>query len=267
MCTVPDLSRTLSGLVLALAVSLMAAGSAAAGSAPGALDPWQLCSRHISAAERAAALPPHLLAAIAKIESGRWSAEQQAKLAWPWTVMAEGKGRYLPTRAAAIAEVRALKARGIRNIDVGCMQINLRHHPEAFANLDEAFDPARNAAYAARLLGRLRAEHRSWTKAIGLYHSKTPRFNGPYRLKVFRAWREERHRADRARLAARKTAQQSAPGQLAAAPAWDGGRSAPSPAMAVQQRQRLGGIGGPLGPVGGAQAPLVPALRVGAGLE
>ncbi len=263
MRMVPGPIRTLSRLLLALAVTLTAAGSAAAGASPGALDPWQLCSRHIAAAERAAALPRHLLAAIAKVESGRWSAEQEEKLAWPWTVMAEGKGRYLPTRTAAVAEVRALKARGIRNIDVGCMQVNLHYHPDAFASLDEAFDPARNAAYAARLLSRLRNEHRSWTKAIGLYHSKTPRFNGPYRLKVFRAWRAERHRANRARLAARETA----PGQLAAAPVWMTGRAAFLPVEIVEQGQRLGGVGGPLGPVGGAQAPLIPVLRVGAGLQ
>src|SRR3546814_11739102 len=86
--------------------------------------------------------------------------------------MAEGKGRFLPSKAAAIEEVRRLQARGIRNIDVGCLQVNLHYHPDAFASLETAFDPEANAAYAAALLVRLREEARSSTRAIGQYPSR-----------------------------------------------------------------------------------------------
>ena len=55
--------------------------------------------------------------------------------------MAEGRGRYLPSKEAAIAEVQALKAKGITNIDVGCMQVNLYYHGSNFDDLNEAFDP------------------------------------------------------------------------------------------------------------------------------
>lgn len=166
---------------------------------PGALvtDPWRLCGRQTALAEPSAGLPRHLLDAIAKVESGRWRPSHGAVFAWPWTVSAEGKGRFLPSRAAAIALVRDLKARGIRNIDVGCMQVNLKYHPKAFADLEEAFDPARNVAYAAGYLGRLRARAGSWTRAIGRYHSTTPRLSNRYRRKVLRAWRAERHLAQR----------------------------------------------------------------------
>lgn len=176
------------------------AGSLPGAAQPGALDsdPWQLCGRQVALAEQSADLPRHLLDAIAKVESGRWRPAQGAVFAWPWTVMAEGKGRFMPNRAAAIALVRALKARGIKNIDVGCMQVNLKYHPEAFADLTDAFDPARNVAYAAGYLGRLRANAGSWTKAIGQYHSNTPHLGNRYRRKVLRAWREERHLAARA---------------------------------------------------------------------
>ena len=84
------------------------------------------------------------------------------------------------------------------------MQINLRYHPEAFASLEAAFDPAENLGYAARFLGNLRARYGSWTAAIGRYHSATPRL-GPYRVKVFRAWRKIKHRHNRARPAALKS--------------------------------------------------------------
>ncbi len=221
-----------------------------AGPGPGA--DWALCDRHATLAGRRAGLPDHLLGAIAKVESGRWNAERQAILAWPWTVMAEGRGRYLPSREAALAEVRALQARGVRNIDVGCQQINLKHHPQAFESLAQAFDPARNAAYAAGFLRSLRDETRSWTVAIGRYHSRTPHLMGRYRLKVFRAWREARHQARRKEREARRAAAASQ-GSLLAANA--------------QQGQGLGAVGRPVGPVIRAQTPLVPGLRIGAGVQ
>ncbi len=198
----------LRSLLFACAVSLPADAAENGGRMP---DPWHACASQVIEAERKAGLPPYLLNAIAKVESGRWSPGSQAVLAWPWTVMAEGRGRFLPSRAAAVAEVEALRARGVTNIDVGCMQINLRYHSKAFDSLETAFEPRRNVAYAAAYLGRLKAEAGSWTVAIGRYHSRTPRLSGAYRLKVFRAWRAERHLANRVRIAARE----AAPGQPA----------------------------------------------------
>ncbi len=105
-------------LVLAGAVSLF--GSSGLAQTP--VDSWESCARRTAQAERAHGLPNHLLNAISKVESGRWHAPSGAILAWPWTVTAGGKGRFLPSKKAAIAEVEHLRARGVRNIDVGCMQ-------------------------------------------------------------------------------------------------------------------------------------------------
>ena len=38
--------------------------------------------------------------------------------------------------------------RGVRLMDVGCMQVNLQMHPDAFPSLDAAFDPAAIRAHA-----------------------------------------------------------------------------------------------------------------------
>src|SRR3546814_14072243 len=127
--------------------------------------------------------------------------------------MAEGKGRFLPSKAAAIEEVRRLQARGIRNIDVGCLQVNLHYHPDAFASLETAFDPEAHAAYAADFLVRLREEARSWTRAIGQYHSRHAIRGNGYRAKVFKAWREAPHRANRPRQAALPAARQAGRGR------------------------------------------------------
>src|SRR3546814_8672829 len=123
--------------------------------------------------------------------------------------MAEGKVRVWPSKVAAIEEVRRLQARGIRNIDVGCRQVNLHYHPDAFASLETAVDPEANAAYAADVLVRLREEARSWTRAIGQYHSRQAIRGNGYRAKVFKAWREARHRANRARQEALRAAREA----------------------------------------------------------
>ena len=183
------------GLALVLTVRQ---GDAAAvpGGPDQPVDPaWDYCSAEIARVEQEERIPRHLLAAISTVESGRRHPGTGEISAWPWTVMAEGKGRYLPSRLAAIAEVQALQARGVRNIDVGCMQINLMYHPKAFSGLEEAFDPAANVAYAAAFLTELRNDKGSWTKAIGHYHSATPTRSAVYRSKVFAAWRDQRRRA------------------------------------------------------------------------
>ncbi|MFZ5789301.1 MAG: lytic transglycosylase domain-containing protein [Pseudomonadota bacterium] len=170
-------------------------------------DDWKLCAREIERVEAAEQIPSLLLHAISKVESGRSAPEGSARIAWPWTVMAEGRGRYLPTKAAAIAEVRKLRKAGVQNIDVGCMQVNLMYHPDAFASLDDAFDPAQNVAYAAQFLKALKEEQHSWIKAVGSYHSRTPARFTVYRSKVFDAWRQERkelRQAERDKLIAAK---------------------------------------------------------------
>lgn len=182
---------------IGLSLGVRPGGAAAVpGGTDQAIDPaWDFCAAQIARVEREEGIPRHLLAVIAVVESGRRHPGTGEISAWPWTVMAEGKGKYLPTRHAAIAEVEALQARGVRNIDVGCMQINLMHHPKAFSGLEEAFDPAANVAYAAAFLKQLREEKGSWTKAVGHYHSATPARSVAYRAKVFTAWREARRRA------------------------------------------------------------------------
>ncbi len=109
----------------------------------------------------------------------------------------------MPTKEAAIAEVERLRAQGVTNIDVGCMQINLKYHPKAFDSLEQAFDPDRNVAYAIGFLRDLRDRWGSWTRAVGNYHSNTPALSGRYRLKVFKMIYAEKRRIAKKRRAAR----------------------------------------------------------------
>jgi hypothetical protein len=162
----------------------------------GSADPWRLCADAIARQDRTGVTPRHLLSAISLNESGRTDPATGRRGSWPWAVMAEGQGRYLPTKAAAIAEVRGLQARGIRNIDVGCMQINLYYHPDAFASLEAAFDPATNVAYAADYLRSLYEDLGSWPEAAGRYHSATPGHKLPYQARVMATWEKQRRGGD-----------------------------------------------------------------------
>lgn len=155
-------------------------------------EPGDLCRIAIAAEERRANIPHHLMGAIALAESGRWDARRKVTVPWPWTIMAEGKGQYFPTKQEAIAAARAIQARGVRNMDVGCMQINMLYHGDAFANIEEAFEPAANVAYAARFLRQLHTQMGSWHEAAGRYHSATPEHNQRYKAKIARLWEEQR---------------------------------------------------------------------------
>ena len=148
----------------------------------------KLCTRYLPRHEREYGIPEHLLAAIASTESGRFHRALGLNLPWPWTINVEGAGYFFDTKEEAISAVRSFQDRGIVSIDVGCMQVNLMHHPNAFASLDQAFDPGYNVAYAAQFLKQNFQEEGSWRKATADYHSRTPTYGEQYANLVYGAW-------------------------------------------------------------------------------
>jgi hypothetical protein len=145
-----------------------------------------LCEAATRKAEFSEKLPRGLLEAISLKETGRWDGAAKRSYPWPWTVTSGGDGVHFATRAEALARVRALMEKGIKNIDVDCMQINMRYHPHAFESLEEAFDPTKNTAYAAAHLSQLHEDHRSWYRAVERYHSSDPKRGPAYRKAVYK---------------------------------------------------------------------------------
>jgi hypothetical protein len=96
-------------------------------------------------------LPPGLLLSIARAESGRPITSLTDIRPWPWTIDADGNGLFLDSKTAAIAWLQQQELHH-SFVDVGCMQVDLHFHPDAFTSLEEAFDPAANVDYAARFL-------------------------------------------------------------------------------------------------------------------
>jgi hypothetical protein len=150
--------------------------------------PEAQCDQAAAAAEQQYALPPGILAAIGRVESNRLDPRSNTAHPWPWTVNAAGAGAMLPTREAAVAWVQAIQQRGVQSIDVGCFQVNLLHHPDAFPTLQVAFDPQANALYAGRFLLELRRRTGNWDAAIMAYHSADVVRGAPYRDQVLAAW-------------------------------------------------------------------------------
>lgn len=147
------------------------------------------CSEAAKQAERAWNLPDGLLGAIGRAESGRRDPGTGRLEPSRWAINAGGSAHIFESAETAIAYVQDLQAHGIRSIDVGCFQINLMHHPAAFASLDEAFDAEANAAAAAQFLSELHQRSGDWDAAVARYHSALPERGEPYRMRVLAQWR------------------------------------------------------------------------------
>ncbi|MGI9395734.1 MAG: lytic transglycosylase domain-containing protein [Boseongicola sp.] len=143
-----------------------------------------ICDTAAMAASRRSGVPIDVLRAISLTETGR---RLDGKLrAWPWTVNMEGAGKWFDDRSAAQAYVDVHAGRGARSFDVGCFQLNYRWHGDAFASIEEMFDPQANADYAANFLRELYSEFGDWPRAAGAYHSRTPKFARKYQARFER---------------------------------------------------------------------------------
>lgn len=147
---------------------------------------FAICENFIRRHEQRHGIPEKLLSAIALVESGRSFGGNV--VAWPWTINANGVPYIFDTKEEAVTKVKELRKKGIRSIDVGCMQINLMHHPDAFDSIEDAFDPEKNIAYGASFLKDKMTSQGNWHLAVAHYHSATKSLNEPYKNKVLQKW-------------------------------------------------------------------------------
>ncbi|MCE2576819.1 transglycosylase SLT domain-containing protein [Komagataeibacter sp. FNDCR2] len=170
-----------------------------------------LCAEATTQAERALHIPDGFLSAMSRVESGR-TEPYGVISAWPWTVNAVGAGHHYATREEAIAAVQMFHRQGIVSIDVGCMQVNLQQHPDAFSSLEQAFDPARNALYAGNFLLQMHDRTGSWPRAAAAYHSQTPGIGSSYQWKVLETWAvPQDERGAQAQASSQKNGQKALP--------------------------------------------------------
>ena len=157
-------------LILTVSVAVLGAGRAQAST----------CAEAARSAEQHNGLPAGLLAAIGAVESGGWG----------WSVNGNDgmAGRRFATAEEARHYTEELLGSGLRTIDLGCFQVDLRYHPDAFQRWQDAFDEDVNAGAAAGILNRLYAQTGDWHRAVALYHSADPARGQSYLEAVMSAW-------------------------------------------------------------------------------
>ena len=173
-------------------VSTLSAHTSTAQSVPS----HDLCAAAAFEAEKILQIPAYLLQAIALTESGHWHKADRKRKPWPWAVGAQKKSHYFDSQEEAVNFVANLQKQGVTNIDIGCMQINLHYHGEIFQNLNEAFNPINNVAYAGTFLTELHRMKKSWNQAVKYYHSANPKYNKRYIKAVFESWKKLKDQAD-----------------------------------------------------------------------
>ncbi|MDA9163826.1 lytic transglycosylase domain-containing protein [Rickettsiaceae bacterium] len=169
-------------------LTLLAIFSLFALSAEARIDPEiqesKKCSSMFSYFEKRYNLPKDTLHSVSLQETQKSHSKHKIGLVWPWTINSKGKGYHFKSKTEAITFAKAQIASGNRSIDIGCMQVNLKYHPDAFSSVEQAFSPRKNIAYAAKLLKDHYNKTKDWNKAVGLYHSGTESKAKPYRTNV-----------------------------------------------------------------------------------
>lgn len=169
--------------LVVLALCLQHPGTLHAASGPG-----EQCDEAARRAEQQWGLPDGLLHAIGIVESGRPDPAGGHATPWPWALDVAGQPVFPETRQQAEDMLSSLQQRGPPTADIGCFQISLLFHPDAFPDPSRGFDPDRNAQAAARLLTELHAQTGSWWQAIQSYHSANPDLGIPYANRVLQVW-------------------------------------------------------------------------------
>lgn len=148
------------------------------------------CIRLISQYERVYSIPTDVLQSIALVETGTSYQKSRHRVPWPWSINRNGVGYHFATRREAKNFLHRCIRAGEQNIDVGCMQISLKHHRKAFPSLNAALEPKHNIKYAAMLLHKHYKRLKSWQAAITHYHSSNQNLGTAYYFRVKAAKRE-----------------------------------------------------------------------------
>ena len=156
------------------------------------IDKLKLCENTIESVELQTDIPKGLLLGIGKAEAIRKINNKY--IIWPWTINHAGKSLFFDNKEQMKNYVFKNLKRKDFNIDVGCMQINIKWHKNNFKKISDMFEVTPNISYAASFLKQLKNKHGSWDKAIKHYHSSDPKKNNPYLIKVKNFWKKAENR-------------------------------------------------------------------------
>ena len=133
--------------------------------APARAEADPVCEAEMTRAAAKYDVPLAVLFAIGLTETGRRGALH------PYALNIAGRSFFGESAADALREFERERRRGIKLIDLGCMQINHHYHKQEFESPAHMLDPALNVEYAARFLRELRDREGDWTRAVARYHA------------------------------------------------------------------------------------------------
>ena len=146
-----------------------------------------VCEHNILDIEQQIDIPKGLLKAIGLTESGRYINKSKFVI-WPWTINTNKKSLFFDTKKQMVKFLMHEIKNGNFDIDVGCMQINLKWHGKYFKKISDSVDPKINISYATSFLYKLKSDFKTWNEAIKRYHSSKPSKNIRYHKKVLANW-------------------------------------------------------------------------------
>lgn len=156
--------------------SLLLAFPASAASLP------EVCDRAALQSAERHGVPPQVMLAITRVETGR---NHEGVLApWPWSVNVNGESHWFDNQQEAASFAQAQIEGGQTNVDLGCFQLNWRWHGENFPSVEQMLNPSENAEYAAGFLTEQRERRGNWVDAVAAYHSTSPQHAETYIEKV-----------------------------------------------------------------------------------
>ncbi len=132
-------------------------------------------------------VPYEIMWAIAKVESGGYPfvirVNENVRVRAPW-LKPLGNGAYdCKNYRLCVYTARELIRRGIKNVDLGAFQINYLYHrvsPEVAFSVPESYLKA-----CSILLEKVKENGWSW-EGIASYHSKNPKRNREYAIKLYK---------------------------------------------------------------------------------
>ena len=162
-------TRLLLGVILALWSASAQAGAKPKGGPP------NICEQELARASKKYDVPLAILYAVGLTESGYKGSLQ------PYTLYIEGKDYISSNLADALKLFHEAHDRGVKLIDIGCMQVNWYWHKDEFKSLEDIFNPRLNVEQAARFLKELRQRHGNWTMAVARYNAGPKNTVGQHR--------------------------------------------------------------------------------------
>lgn len=124
-----------------------------------------VCESAMQSAAARHGVPLGVLYAVGLTETGKRGSLK------PYAMNIEGKAYFGTGVEDVVAHFQAARSKGVRQIDLGCMQINHHYHGGKFPSLAAMLDPRANVDYATSFLKDLRRREGSWTMAVARYHA------------------------------------------------------------------------------------------------